>query len=148
MSTLEEEIDIHVPAQVAWEQLHRVADYPRFVDGVLHAHTHGNNRAHFDIEVAGDEREFETTIADRGQNQVMTWQTLDPAHLRGTFALLPLDPGSTRLQLRVEYDPETVREVFGGPHGFAQAGAIERTVRSDLERFKHLVEEERPLPGG
>ncbi len=148
MSTLEEEIDIEVPAQVAWEQLHRVADYPRFVDGVLHAHSHGNSRAHFDIEVDGGERAFETTMTDRGGNQVMTWQTMDGAHLKGALALLPLAPGTTRLQVRVEYDPQAVHEVFGGPHGFAQAGAIERTVRGDLERFKHLVEEERPLPGG
>ncbi|WP_035795408.1 SRPBCC family protein [Kitasatospora mediocidica] len=148
MSRLEEQIDVDVPIQVAWEQLHRVQDYPRFVDGVLHAHTHGGSRAHLDIEVEGTERAFETEITDRGQNQVMTWQTMDSAHLKGTFALLPLDAGSTRVQIRVEYEPDAVREAFGGPHGFAQVSAIERTVRADLEQFKQLVEEERPMPGG
>lgn len=150
MSRLEEQIDVDVPMQVAWEQLHRVQDYPRFVDGVLHAHTHGGgtNRAHLDIEVDGGERAFETEITDRGQNQIMTWKTLDDAHLKGTFALLPLDAGSTRVQIRVEYEPDAVREAFGGPHGFAQVSAIERAVRTDLEQFKHLVEEERPMPGG
>ncbi|GAA1258301.1 SRPBCC family protein [Kitasatospora nipponensis] len=148
MSTLEEQIDVEVPVQVAWEQLHRIDQYPRFVDGVLHAHAHGTHRACLDIEVNGQERAFETAINDRGGNQVMTWQTLDDAHLRGTFALLPLDTGATRVQLRVEYEPEVVTEVYGGPHGFAQSGAIERAVREDLAQFKRLVEEERPLPGG
>ncbi|PYC76383.1 cyclase [Streptomyces tateyamensis] len=148
MHTLEEQIDIDVPVQVAWEQLHRVQDYPRFVDGVRHAHSHGGHRAHLDIEVAGQERVFETAIKDLGGNQVMDWRTLDSAHLHGTVVLRELDTGSTQLQVRVEYEPEAVEDTFGGPHGFAQSGAIERTVRHDLVQFKALVEAERPLPGG
>ncbi|MFF7636766.1 SRPBCC family protein [Kitasatospora sp. NPDC008050] len=147
MSTLEEQIDVEVPVQVAWEQLHRVHQYPAFVAGLRHAHPHGSNRAHCDIEVGGTERVFETAISDHGENQVMNWQTLDAAHLRGTFALRSLDNGSTRVQVRVEYDPEAVHEVYGGPHGFAQSHAIEETVRGDLAQFKRLVEEERPLRG-
>lgn len=147
MSTLEEQIDVAVPVQVAWEQLHRIDQYPRFVDGVHHAHAHGGHRARLDLEVGDHERICEAEIVDRGGNQVMTWHTLDDADLKGTVALLPLGVGSTRVQIRVEYDPDTVRTTFGGPRGgFAQAGAIERTVRSDLLQFKHLVEEERPLP--
>jgi uncharacterized membrane protein len=101
-----------------------------------------------DIEVDGEERIFETTIKDLGGNQVMDWRTLDNAHLHGTVVLRQLDTGSTQLQVRVEYEPDAVHEAFGGPHGFAQSGAIERTVRGDLEQFKRLVETERPLPGG
>ncbi|MGF1426844.1 SRPBCC family protein [Kitasatospora sp. LaBMicrA B282] len=148
MSTLEEQIDIDVPAQVCWEQLHRVHRYPEFVAGLRHAHAHGNHRAHLDIEVDGRERTFETAISDHGEGQVMSWQTLDPAHLRGTFALRSLDNGSTRLQVRVEYEPEAVHDAYGGPNGFAQSHAIEETVRGDLAQFKQLVEAERPLPGG
>ncbi|MFJ6773726.1 hypothetical protein ACIQOV_22705 [Kitasatospora sp. NPDC091257] len=33
-----------------------------------------------------------------------------------------------------------VRREFGGPRGFAQAGAIERAVREDLDHFRELVE--------
>jgi uncharacterized membrane protein len=148
MHTLEEQIDLEVPLQVAWEQLHRVHQYPDFVDGVKHAHTHGNHRAHFDIEVAGEDRVFEASLADHGENQMMDWRTLDSAHLRGTVVLRELDTGSTQMQVRVEYEPEAVHDAFGGPHGFAQSGAIERTVRGDLEQFKRKVEADRPLPGG
>lgn len=148
MTTLEEQIDVDVPVQVAWEQLHRVSQYPQFVAGLRHAHSHGSNRAHCDTEIGGTERAFETAISDHGEKQVMNWQTLDTAHLRGTFALRSLENGSTQIQVRVEYDPEAVREVYGGPHGIAQSHAMEETVRGDLAQFKALVEEERPLPGG
>ncbi|WP_327674792.1 SRPBCC family protein [Kitasatospora sp. NBC_00458] len=140
MCTLEEQIDIDAPVLAAWEQLHRVHDYPRFVDGVRSAHPHGRNLAHLGVEVAGSEHEVETEITDRGRGRVMAWRTLDGLDLHGAFALLPLDREHTRLQVRVEYDPEAVHEAFGGPRGFAQAGAIERTVRADLELFRELVE--------
>ncbi|MER7670718.1 SRPBCC family protein [Kitasatospora sp. NPDC096128] len=140
MTTLEEQIDIAAPALAAWEQLHRVQEYPRFVDGVRTAHPHGRNLAHLAVHVDGAERSVDTEITDRGRGRVMAWRTLDSVHLSGAFALLPLDPRHTRLQIRVHYDPEAVHREFGGPRGFAQAGAIERTVREDLEHFRDLLE--------
>ncbi|TQF01702.1 cyclase [Kitasatospora acidiphila] len=148
MHTLEEQIDLDVPMQVAWEQLHRVHQYPDFVDGVKHAHAHGNHRAHLETEVRGQERVFETEITDRGGDQVMNWRTMDGAHLNGTVVLRQLDAGSTQMQVRLEYEPDAVHQTYGGPRGFAQSGAIERTVRGDLEHFKQLVESDRPVPGG
>ncbi|MFD5438237.1 SRPBCC family protein [Kitasatospora sp. NPDC127067] len=140
MSTLEEQIDIAAPVLAAWEQLHRVHEYPRFVDGVSSAQPHGRNLAHLGVEVDGARHSVDAEITDRGRGRVMAWRTLDPLPLRGAFALLPLDARHTRLQIRVEYDPEAVRREFGGPRGFAQAGAIERAVREDLDHFRELVE--------
>lgn len=141
MTSLEEQIDIDAPAPVAWEQLHRVQEYPRFVAGVRSAEPHGRNLAHLGVEIGGTERDVETEITDRGRGRVMAWRTLDEPQLRGAFALLPLDAEHTRVQVRIEYDPEALQEAFGGPHGFAQSGAIERAVRADLEHFRDLVEE-------
>ncbi|MER5352484.1 SRPBCC family protein [Kitasatospora sp. NPDC002551] len=140
MSTLEEQIDVEAPVLAAWEQLHRVHEYPRFVDGVRSAQPHGRNLAHLEVEIAGTEWDVETEITDRGRGRVMTWRTLDGPPLHGAFALRPLDRAHTRVQIRVEYDPRAVHEVFGGPRGFALAGAVERAVRSDLEHFRELVE--------
>ncbi|GJF27756.1 hypothetical protein KNE206_04560 [Kitasatospora sp. NE20-6] len=142
MSTLEEQIEVGAPADEAWRQLHRITDYPRFVDGVLHASARGGHRAHLDVAVDGGHREFDAFITDRGRNRVMTWQTLDEPHLRGTVALRALDDDRTQVQVRIEYEPSEVEELFGAPpRGFAQASAVERTVRADLEHFRDLVEQ-------
>ncbi|WP_354643672.1 SRPBCC family protein [Kitasatospora camelliae] len=141
MRTLEEQIDVDVPLRTAWEQLHRIDQYPRFVDGVLSASALGRNRAHLELEVAGTHHELDAEIVDRGQGKVMGWETLDGPRLKGTFALRPLDADHTQLQIRLEYDPDTLKSQLGGPKGFAQVSAIERTVREDLEHFKQLVEE-------
>ncbi|MBT2388024.1 SRPBCC family protein [Streptomyces sp. ISL-1] len=143
MSTLEEQIDIGVPMDVAWDCLHRVDTYPRFLEGVREARSGGGHRAHLDVDADGRTQEFEAEITDHGKENMMEWQTMSGPDLAGTFALLPIDREHTRVQARIEYDPGTVRQAFGGPKGFAQATAIERLVRNDLEHFKELAERER-----
>jgi uncharacterized membrane protein len=140
MTTLEEQIDVSVPAAVAWEQLHRVGEYPRFIEGVTHARAHGRHHAHLYLDVDGSEWGVEADIYDRGRGRLMSLQTVSGPPLKATLALLPRGPQHTTVQIRLEYDPATIKESFGGPRGFAQATAIERTVREDLVQFKALVE--------
>ncbi|MEV6169357.1 SRPBCC family protein [Streptomyces sp. NPDC051954] len=143
MSTLEEHIDVGVPVDRAWDDLHRVENYPRFVAGVRDAHTEAGGRARLDVEADGETRQFAAEVSDRGDERVMEWRTTGAPELTGSFSLQPIDGNHTRVQARLEYDPDTIRETFGGPRGFAQANAIERLVRSDLEHFKEYVELER-----
>ncbi|MGP4009763.1 SRPBCC family protein [Streptomyces sp. 4N124] len=142
MSTLEEHIDVGVPVDRAWDRLHRVEDYPRFVAGVRGARPEAEGRAHLDVDAGGRARELAAEVSDHGDERVMEWHTTGAAELTGSFSLQPIDQDHTRVQARVEYDPGTIREIFGGPKGFAQANAIERLVRSDLESFKEYVERE------
>jgi uncharacterized membrane protein len=141
MSTLEEHVDVGVPVDKAWDSLHRVENYPRFVEGVREARTETGGRARLDVEAGGRAREFEAEVSDRGE-RVMEWHTTTP-ELAGSFSLQSIDHNHTRVQARLEYDPDTIRETFGGPRGFAQANAIERLVHSDLEHFKKYVEQGR-----
>ncbi|MEU6575500.1 SRPBCC family protein [Streptomyces sp. NPDC046805] len=151
MSTLEEHVDVEVSIDEAWDSLHRMERYPRFVDGIRDARTEDDGRAHLDVSAGGRDRELEAEVSDRlmgrvkdhVEERVMEWRTTAAPELSGSFSLQPIDEDHTRVQIRVEYDPDTVRESFGGPKGFAQASAIERLVRSDLEHFKEHVEQER-----
>ncbi len=142
MSTLEEQIDVDAPAAVTWEYLHKVENYPQFIDGVRQARPEGHNRAHLDFEEGGRVRECDARITDRGQGKVMTWQT-EEADLKGAFTVRAIDDRHTQVQVRVEYDPARTRDTFGGPKGFAQSDRIQQLVRHDLERFKDLVESKR-----
>ncbi|MEY9841937.1 SRPBCC family protein [Streptacidiphilus sp. EB103A] len=140
MPTLEEQIDVAVPAHTAWLQLHRVDEFPRFVGGVLHSHADDTHHARLDIKAGGNEQSLDIEMDDRDQDRRMVLQSVDGPHLKGEFTLLPLDPEHTRLQIRLEYDPELVRQHFHGSKGFALVNAIQRTVEEDLKQFKGLVE--------
>ena len=141
MSTLEEHVDVGVPIDKAWDDLHRVENYPRFVEGVREVRTEAGGRARLDVEAGGRARVFEAEISDRRGERVMEWHTTSDPELVGSFSLQPINQNRTRIRARLEYDPDTVRETFGGLRGFAQANAIERLVRSDLEHFKECVEQ-------
>jgi uncharacterized membrane protein len=143
MTTLEEQIDIDVPAKVAWECLHRVEDYPRFVDGVRKARLAGAHRAHLDIRAGDRVYGVDTEILDHGQGRLMMWRTMNGLHLAGTFTILPLDSEHTRVRVRVRYNPDTLNKEFGGPKGRAQADTVERLVRDDLRHLKGLAEQQR-----
>ncbi|MGN5377184.1 cyclase [Streptomyces sp. MUSC 14] len=139
MSTLELHVDIDVPIDTAWEKIHQVENYPRFVQGVRGARTGAGGRAQLEVEARGGAREVEAEVSDRGE-RVMEWLSVGAPELTGSFSLEPIDQNHTRIQARLEYDPDTVRDTFGGPKGFAQTNAIERLVRGDLEHFKEYVE--------
>lgn len=143
MTTLEEQIDIDVPAKVAWECLHRVEDYPRFVGGVRRARLEGAHRAHLDIHAGNRVYGIDTEILDRGRGRLMTWRTMNDVHLMGAFSVLPLDSGHTRVRVRVRYNPDTLNREFGGPKGPTQADIVERLVRDDLRHLKDLAEQQR-----
>ncbi|WP_405873862.1 MULTISPECIES: SRPBCC family protein [unclassified Streptomyces] len=143
MSTLVEHVNVGVPIDQAWESLHEVENYSRFVDGVRGARMETEGRAHLDVEAGGRAREFEAEVSDRSGERVMEWQTMGAPELMGSFSLQPIDQSRTRIQARLEYDPDTLRDSFGGPRGFAQASTIERVVRNDLQHFKTYVERRR-----
>lgn len=143
MSTLEEHVDVGVPLNKAWDSLHQVESYPRFVEGVRDARTVAEGRTQLNVEAGGQARELEAEVSDRSGERVMEWQTTGAPDLIGSFSLQPIDQNHTRVQARVEYDPDSIRDAFGGPKGFAQVNAIERLVRSDLEHFKEYVEQGR-----
>jgi uncharacterized membrane protein len=148
MSTLEEHVDVAVPVDRAWESLHRVEEYPRFVGGVRGARTEAGGRARLDVVAGGRSRGLEAEVSDRTAERVMEWHTTGAPELTGSFSLQPIDRNHTRVQARLEYDPGTIRETFGGPKGFAQANAIERIVRGDLEHLKEYLEQgQQPGPG-
>lgn len=143
MSTLEKHVDVGVPIDKAWDSLHHVENYSRFVDGVRNARADAKGRAHLSIEASDHTRELDADYHDHAENRVLEWHTRGTPELTGSFSLLPIDKNHTRVQARLEYDPDAVRDTFGGPRGFAQANAVERVVGNDLEHFKKYVEQGR-----
>ncbi|MGW1886564.1 SRPBCC family protein [Streptomyces sp. NPDC002133] len=144
MPNLEEQIDITAPGDVVWDHLHQVEDYPRFVGGVRDARREGASGVHMDLETRGAVQGLDADTKDLRPHETMTWKTTDTPHLSGSVSLLPIDATHTRVQVRMEYDPSEAHDAFGGPKGFAQSSAIERTVREDLHQFKDLVEKAHP----
>lgn len=67
---------------------------------------------------------------------------VDAPELTGSFSLEPIGQNHTRVQARLEYDPDTVQDTFRRAQGVRpDERAVERLVRGDLEHFKEYVEQ-------
>jgi hypothetical protein len=88
-------------------------------------------------EIAGVRREWEASVLEQVPDQKIAWAATGGATNAGAVRFEPAGPSSTVVHLALEYEPEGLVEQAGD-----KLGLVERQVRSDLERFKALVESE------
>lgn len=140
MTTLEQSIDVNVPVDVAWAQLHRMDSYPQFIEGLESIQKQGKDQARVQISPDGHPMiRCDTEIIDRRPNEQMTWRITSGPKMGGSVELRPLDDRRTKIQVHLEYDPEELKKSFGlaSPK---QDSVIKSTIKHDLEKFKSLVE--------
>jgi uncharacterized membrane protein len=65
----------------------------------------------------------------------VAWRSTSGAENAGAVSFQSLGAGSTRVTLRLDYDPEGFIENVGDALGF-----VSRRVEGDLERFKQFIE--------
>jgi hypothetical protein len=144
MSTrVEESIQVDVPVSTAYNQWTQFEDFPYFMGGVKEVHQHDDQRLHWTAEIAGVRREWEATIVEQVPDQKIAWAATEGATNAGAVRFEPAGPGSTIVHLTLEYEPEGVVEQAGD-----KLGIVERQAKSDLKKFKELVEDEGYASGG
>jgi carbon monoxide dehydrogenase subunit G len=134
---VEKSIQVDVPVSTAYNQWTQFEDFPHFMGGVKEVHQHDDQRLHWVAEIAGVRREWEATILEQVPDQKIAWAATEGATNAGAVRFEPVGSGSTLVYLSLEYEPEGVVEQVGD-----KLGIVERQVRSDLERFKQLIEDE------
>jgi uncharacterized membrane protein len=137
MSTIEKSINVDVPTRTAYDQWTQFESFPRFMEGVESVRQLDDKRLHWKAEIGGVSREWDAEIVDQTPDQRVTWRSLQGAKNDGTVSFTP-DPdgvGSTRVTLRLDYEPEGAVEKAGD-----MLKIVDRRVKGDLERFKEFIE--------
>lgn len=154
MSTYETSVDVAVPVHQAYEQWRRFESFPRFMEGVEQVERHGDIGSHWVTSYGGARREFDTEITEQRPDERIAWHTVGESPPRaGEVTFDRLTPHQTRVNLRLDFQPEGLTERAG-----AASGAVGRRLRGDLERFKEFMETKqdaaqppkpkpRPVPG-
>jgi uncharacterized membrane protein len=137
MSTkVEESIQVEVPVSTAYNQWTQFEDFPHFMGGVREVRQLDDQRLHWVAEIAGVRREWDATILEQVPDQKVAWAAVSGATNAGAVRFVPAGSGATTVFLTLEYEPEGVVEQVGD-----KLGVVGRQVRSDLERFKALIED-------
>ena len=134
---VEKSIQVDVPVTTAYNQWTQFEDFPHFMGGVKQVRQLDDQRLHWVAEIAGVKREWEAAILEQVPDQKVAWAATSGATNAGAVRFEPAGANSTVVYLQLEYEPEGLVEQVGD-----KLGIVERQVKSDLERFKALIEDQ------
>jgi uncharacterized membrane protein len=142
MTTIEKTIDVDAPISAVYNQWTQFEEFPKFMGGVESITQTDDEHLHWKVSIAGVEREFDAEITEQHPDERVAWTSTGtsagdaPVHA-GVVTFHRLSDDATRVTLQIDWKPQGFVE---------QAGALlqidDMQVASDLEKFKHLIEEQ------
>jgi uncharacterized membrane protein len=135
MATVNETIEVNAPIETVYNQWTQFEEFPKFMEGVESVTQLDDTRLHWVAEIAGKRHEWDATITDQKPESVIAWMATDGKENGGRIIFQDLGDGRTRVDVEMKYETEGLVENLG-----SKLGADDRRVKSDLERFKELVE--------
>jgi uncharacterized membrane protein len=135
MATVNESIEVDVPVSTAYNQWTQFEEFPQFMDGVESVRQLDDTHVHWVAEFGGKRHEWDAEITRQEPDRVVAWRSLDGKYTSGEVRFEPLGDDRTRIDVEMTWDPEGVTEELG-----SALGVDSRRVKSDLERFKELLE--------
>jgi uncharacterized membrane protein len=85
--------------------------------------------------VGGRTKEWTARIVDQTPNTRIAWQSVEGARNDGAVMFTEAAPGTTKIRLVVDAEPDGLVETAGDALGF-----LDRRVDGDLDRFKEFIE--------
>ena len=135
MTTIEKSVDVGVPVTTAYNQWTQFETFPKFMEGVEDIKQVGDRRTHWVTKIGGVNREFDAEITEQHPDERIAWHTVDGSPHGGVVTFHRLDERTTRVNLQMEYEPETLTEKAG-----SALGVVEHRIKGDLQRFKEFIE--------
>lgn len=135
MPRFEDSIEVNVPIRTAYDQWTQFEEFPRFMDGVERVVQRDDRTLDWTANVAGQRKEWTAEITDQTPDVRVAWKSTGGDENAGAILFQSLEPGKTRLTLKLDADPDGPIETIGANLGF-----LERRVKGDLARFKVFIE--------
>jgi uncharacterized membrane protein len=130
MSYIEKSIEINVPVKAAYNQWTQFEEFPRFMEGVKEVQQLDDKHLHWKAEIAGKEKEWNAEITEQIPDQRIAWTSVAGAWTGGTVTFHQLSDQTSKVLLRIEYEPQGFVENVGDAAGL---------VEGDLERSKSIL---------
>ena len=133
---VEKSIQVDVPVGTAYNQWTQFEDFPHFMGGVKEVRQLDERRLHWVAEIAGVRREWDAAVLEQVPDQKIAWAATSGATNAGAVRFTTAGPAATMVHLTLEYEPEGLVEQAGD-----KLGIVGRQARSDLAKFKALIED-------
>lgn len=137
VTSLVAEIEVDAPIGEVYQQWTQVESFPEYLGAVWSVLPIDRVRSRWAVNLDGFTEEFYADIVEQTPERRIEWQSTDGVFHRGLVELAESGE-STRVTLRMEWEPEGMLESFG-----ASVGVDPRQAEQDLQRFKQFVETRR-----
>ena len=135
MSVIEKSIEINVPVKTAYNQWTQFEEFPRFMEGVEQVRQVDDKHLHWKASIGGKQKEWDAVITEQIPDQRIAWMSQGGAKNGGMVTFSPVSENKSKLNLRLEYEPEGAVEKTGDT-----IGVVSGRVEGDLQRFKDFIE--------
>jgi uncharacterized membrane protein len=133
---IEESVELDVPVSSAYNQWTQFEEFPSFMGGVKEVRQLDDTHLHWVAAVAGKVREWDAVIDEQKPDERVAWHATSGKQNAGLVTFQPLSDDRSKLFLRMDFEPAGMREKVGHSLGLDR-----RRVRSDLRRFKSVIEQ-------
>jgi uncharacterized membrane protein len=135
MTTVEKSIDVNVPITTAYNQWTQFEEFPRFMGGVEKITQVDDTHLHWEVSIAGVDREFDAEITEQHPDERIAWRSIDGESHAGVVTFHRVEDTVTRINVQIDWKPKDLLEKVGS---LLQIDDIQ--IGNDLKRFKELIE--------
>ena len=135
MSQVREQIDVNVPVRVAYDQWTQFESFPQFMEGIKSVTQLDDQHLHWVADIGGKREEWDAVITHQEPDQEIAWSSTTGARNAGAVKFHAIGPDRTQVELEMMTQPQSTTEKIGDALGFD-----DRTIKKDLENFKHFIE--------
>ncbi len=136
MANVQKSITVDAPVHSVYNQWTQFESFPQFMDGVKEVRQEGDRRLHWKAQIAGKTEEWDAEITEQIPDRKIAWQSTSGAPNAGVVTFNPVSDSTTEVNLQLEAQPQTMTEKVGDA-----MGALDRQVKTDLEKFKRYIED-------
>lgn len=134
-TTIEESVEVAVPARTAYNQWTQLEDFPKFLENVEAVEQVDDRHVRWRARIGGKTREWEAEISEQIPDKRIAWHSLSGARNAGVVTFHRLADDRSKVMLQLDYEPEGLLENVGDALGIGK-----RTVSKALHQFKEFVE--------
>ncbi|HEX8609911.1 MAG TPA: SRPBCC family protein [Telluria sp.] len=129
-------IEVDLPVRTVYDQFTQFEQFPQFMESVHEVRQLDDKRLHWKADVFGKVIEWDAEITEQIPDKKIAWHSISGTPNGGKVTFEELSGSRTKVTLELNYEPQDALETMGD-----MMGAVRMQARSNLQRFKNLLEQ-------
>lgn len=134
-SSIQESIEVNVPASTAYNQYTQFEDFPKFMKNVLEIKQLDDKHLHWRAKVGLEEKEWDAEITEQIPDKRIAWRSVSGPRNGGVATFHKISDNATRIMVQMDYETDGVVEKMGDA-----MGAVRMELRTGLQSLKEMLE--------